>query len=79
MWLKYKLNKSLYAFQDYYQVVCHHEGIGTNPLGHNYELLKLSSVHQNSGLDSGKISFVDPDVAARNTLGDDFQVDEVIS
>jgi len=61
---------------DYYQVVCH-EGIGTNPLGSIYELLKLSSVKKSEGdLTSGKVSFVDPDVAERNTLGDDFQVDE---
>ncbi|OXA61018.1 hypothetical protein Fcan01_05839 [Folsomia candida] len=60
---------------DYYQVACH-EGTGTNPLATNYELLKLSSINQNSGLDSEKISFVNPDVADRNTLGDDFQVDE---
>jgi hypothetical protein len=60
---------------DYYQVACH-DGIGTNPFGAVYELMKLSSVQKNDGLDSGKYSFIDPDVAERNTLGDDFQVDE---
>lgn len=77
----FKYLNSLFYFQehqvcmDYFNVVCH-GNIGTNPLGQFYELMKLSSGLKNPGLDSNKFSLVDPDVAERNTLGDDFQVDE---
>jgi hypothetical protein len=60
---------------DYYQVVCH-EDIGTNPYGNIYELMKLSSNPRSRtyDLESGKISFLNPEAVDRNTLGDDFQV-----
>ncbi|CAL8090305.1 unnamed protein product [Orchesella dallaii] len=60
---------------DFYQVVCH-TNVGTNPLGHIFEIYKLSADKREPDLDAGKLSFVSRDSIQKNTLGDDFQVEE---
>ncbi|ODM95545.1 hypothetical protein Ocin01_11135 [Orchesella cincta] len=60
---------------DFYQVVCHQQ-VGTNPLGHIFEIYKLSADKPNRDLDADKLSFVNRDSVQKNTLGDDFQVEE---
>ncbi|CAG7828409.1 unnamed protein product, partial [Allacma fusca] len=60
---------------DYYQVACN-SNINAGPFGHIFEFLKLSA-SKDAALDfDRRVPSADPEYLGRNTLNDDFQVEE---